>query len=99
MTQAYVYILQSDRNGRYYVGHSSDVQARLVAHNARAVTSTRHLVPWQLVYVETCVDVTPARKREWQLKSWKSEAPLKPLFSTPEPVTAPTTSGRSNQLS
>jgi len=32
----FVYILQSEKTGKYYVGQTEDVQARLARHNAAA---------------------------------------------------------------
>ena len=65
----YVYILQSDRDGRYYTGMAKDVNARLSEHNAGKSTYTRSYVPWRLVYSEGPFDSGFARKREKQLKS------------------------------
>ena len=40
-----VYTLQSERNGRFYIGFSGDVASRLTRHNNRAVKATRYLDP------------------------------------------------------
>jgi putative endonuclease len=68
----YVYILRSLRNGRYYVGSSSDPERRLVAHNAGEVRATRYLLPWETVYREQHPDGRSARQREYQIKRMKS---------------------------
>ena len=75
-----VYILQSQRNGRYYIGYAADVHARLDQHNSGLVKATRYLKPWALVYTEQFPDSTSARKREWNLKSMKSRIYLKSLI-------------------
>ena len=67
-----VYILRSERNGRYYTGYALDVSNRLLDHNQGRVKATRYLRPWVLVYVETHNNATSARKREYQIKSMKS---------------------------
>ena len=48
-----VYILQSRKNGRYYIGCTKDVAQRLQQHNLGMTKSTRNLRPWRLVYSET----------------------------------------------
>ncbi len=37
-----VYILYSEKCGRFYVGYSADVSARLERHNAGKVAATRN---------------------------------------------------------
>jgi putative endonuclease len=67
-----VYILQSERNGSYYVGYSEDVVRRLEQHNAGKVKATGYRRPYRLVYQETCLTETEARQREYYIKSQKS---------------------------
>ena len=77
---AWVYILQSERNGRYYIGYSTDLVSRLRTHNAGLVKATRYLTPWKLVYTESYDDATSARKREWALKALKSRKLMEALI-------------------
>ena len=45
----YVYILRSlAEPERYYVGTTADLKARLVKHNAGAVSHTSKYSPWQI---------------------------------------------------
>lgn len=45
----YVYILQSEGfSGRYYVGITDDLRARLAKHNAGDVSHTSKYAPWAL---------------------------------------------------
>ncbi len=76
----YVYILQSQRNGRYYIGFSGDVEARLADHNRGAVKATRYLAPWVLAYAEGHNDASSARRRESELKRLKSRRVLGELI-------------------
>ena len=46
------YILISEKSGRYYVGHSNDLDERLKTHNTGKVKSTRNKGPWKCVYFE-----------------------------------------------
>jgi len=68
-----VYIIQSERNGSYYVGYSEDVVRRLEQHNAGKVKATRYRKPYRLVYQETYLTETEARQREHYIKSQKSK--------------------------
>jgi len=45
-----VYIIQSQKHGRFYVGMSSDPEKRLHFHNLGLNTSTRNGVPWENVW-------------------------------------------------
>ncbi len=76
----FVYILESQRNGRYYVGFSADPEKRLAAHNDGSVKATRHLRPWKLIYREEHPDPTSARRREYQIKAMKSRKYIQALI-------------------
>ncbi|MGQ9572346.1 MAG: GIY-YIG nuclease family protein [Dehalococcoidia bacterium] len=67
-----VYVLQSLKNERYYIGHSGNMERRLAEHNAGKVRATRYGLPWKLVHTEVCQDAREARRREYYLKSQKS---------------------------
>jgi len=65
----YVYILRSEKDGKFYVGYASDLKSRINAHNAGRVKSTKHRRPFMLVKSETFDTRREAMWREWQLKS------------------------------
>ena len=48
----YVYILQSEATGRYYVGQTKDLQDRVAYHRANYSKALKHRGPWILVYSE-----------------------------------------------
>ena len=68
----WVYIIQSDTNGRYYCGQSSDVDRRLRQHNDpdyRLSKTTKHLAgPWKLVWSQRCEDGSTATVLERKIK-------------------------------
>ncbi len=67
----YVYILKSLRDLKYYIGETHDIQARLEYHNAGKQRSTKHRIPFTLVYSEIFATRTEALQREKLVKSWK----------------------------
>ncbi|MFA5188424.1 MAG: GIY-YIG nuclease family protein [Patescibacteria group bacterium] len=66
-----VYILQSLKNGRYYIGHIADIQNRLRQHNNGEVKSTKPYLPWKVKYTEKCKTKSDAYKRELEIKRYK----------------------------
>ncbi len=66
----WVYILKSQKDGKRYVGMSSDVSRRLAYHNAGKVQSTKHRCPFELLYKEAYATRTEARAREKYFKSY-----------------------------
>ena len=66
----YVYILQSLKTDRLYIGHTDNLSRRFDEHNSgRGGKYTRQNGPWRLVYNESHPDRASACKRERFLKS------------------------------
>ena len=65
----YSYVLLSDRDGRFYIGSTGDLRARMQKHNSGAIRSTVYRRPLRLVYYEGCLSMEDARRRERYLKS------------------------------
>jgi len=65
----YVYILRGNQDGDFYVGYTSDLEARLKLHHSGRVPSTRGRRPLQLLYYEACLNEEDALHRERYLKS------------------------------
>lgn len=65
----YVYILQSEKDKSLYIGYSSDLRKRLVAHNKNQVISTKDKTPFKFIYYEAYLERKDATGREKFLKS------------------------------
>jgi len=76
----FVYILQSEKNSRYYIGYTSSVRDRLKHHNSGANQSTKPYRPWKVIFTEACIDKKSAWLRERQVKSYKSGEAFKKLI-------------------
>lgn len=77
----YVYILQSEKDGKRYIGCTSNLANRLAAHNAGLVTATRHRIPFRAVYYEKVGTLGQARRRELTLKLLKGGDVVKKLIT------------------
>ena len=75
----YIYILKSEKNEKYYIGYTSDLSQRIKNHNSGKNTSTKHGVPWKMVYHEEFEDKKLAWLREKQIKSYKGGEAFKKL--------------------
>ena len=76
----YIYILNSIKDGRYYIGRCADVNKRFNQHNAGLVRSTKFHLPWKIVYTEEYRTLSEARKREYQVKNRKKRAAIEKLI-------------------
>jgi len=65
----YVYILQSLKDGKLYVGYSADLNKRIDEHSKGEVTSTKSRRPMVLIYYESYRAEKDARVREIFLKT------------------------------
>jgi putative endonuclease len=65
----YVYILQSEKDGDFYVGKTQDLNDRLHLHSKGRVPSTKSRRPLRFVYAEISRNNTDAMQREIYLKT------------------------------
>ena len=73
----YLYILKSQSTDFSYVGHTSNLEKRLLEHNGGKSLSTRARRPWRLVYKEEYTTRSEAVLRERYFKSVKGRLELK----------------------
>ena len=66
-----VYILQSLKNTRYYIGSTDNISKRIEEHNQGKVKATRYIMPLKLKAFLPCVTITKARQAECRLKRYK----------------------------
>jgi putative endonuclease len=72
MSEYYVYILASRRNGTLYIGVTNDVIRRVFEHRNNLLGGfTAKYGVHDLVYVETHEDVEEAIIREKRMKRWR----------------------------
>ncbi|TAM93078.1 MAG: GIY-YIG nuclease family protein [Chitinophagaceae bacterium] len=64
----YVYILQSEKDGTFYKGVTSDFEARLRTHNLGGNVSTKSRRPWKMIYLHAFDSQSEALKEERRLK-------------------------------
>ena len=76
----YVYVLQSLKDERFYIGFSRNVEKRLDDHNAGRNTSTKPRRPFRIIYYEAHLNRTDAIRREKYLKTTKGKATLRQML-------------------
>ncbi len=75
-----VYILQSLKDGGYYVGCTSNLEERLARHNSGKTKSLRKRRSLKVVYTENYDSVEQAYAREKQIKKYKGGEAFKKLI-------------------
>jgi putative endonuclease len=60
----YTYVLQSEKDGKFYTGFTENLKLRFEQHNKGLVESTKERRPLKLIYYEACLDRGDATKRE-----------------------------------
>jgi putative endonuclease len=68
----FVYILQSEKDGSYYIGHTADLKERIQRHNQGRSSYTKTKAPWRLIYQEEFHSRSEASKREREIKEKKN---------------------------
>jgi len=68
---AWVYILISRKNNRYYIGSTSDLKRRLFEHTNGYSKATRYLRPLEVAFTKEFPVLQEARQEERRLKRLK----------------------------
>lgn len=65
----FTYVLISKKDGKHYIGFTSDLRERLKSHNGGNVESTKNRRPLEVVYYEACTCKEKAEERERYFKT------------------------------
>lgn len=68
LKSAYVYLLRSLKDSKFYLGWTTNLSRRLEEHNMGLTRSTKSRRPFEMVHYETYPTPELARKRERTLK-------------------------------
>ena len=68
---AWVYILESQKNQRFYIGSTINLEERFNRHNAGHEKSTKSYIPYRLVFKQECQTINEAKRLEYKIKKWK----------------------------
>ena len=63
-----VYILLSLTKLRYYVGHTINLENRLLQHNSGQTKSIRYGIPWKVIWADDFSTRAEAMKKENEIK-------------------------------
>ncbi|MFA5104017.1 MAG: GIY-YIG nuclease family protein [Candidatus Margulisiibacteriota bacterium] len=80
----YIYVLQSEKDGDIYIGHTNNLKRRFNQHNVGKVQSTRRRRPFKMLYYECLKNESTAIEREKYMKSGCGRAGLKRLLKRVE---------------
>jgi putative endonuclease len=75
----FVYILQSQSTGRYYIGQTKCLEERIKYHNANYSKSLKNRGPWNLIHFEEYPSRSEAVRREAQIKKQKDRRYIEQL--------------------
>jgi putative endonuclease len=80
----YIYILYSESSDRFYIGHTSDPERRLIEHNTKdEIKFTTKFRPWIMLLAFEVSEVRgEAMKMERFLKAQKSKVFIKRLIES-----------------
>ena len=76
----YSYIIKSEKDGKNYIGSTSNINKRLVWHNEGKNVSTRFRRPFKLIYTKEFESKTEALAYERWLKKQKGGNKVKKLI-------------------
>ena len=77
----HMYIIRSEKDGRYYIGQTKDPEERLTRHNLGHSKATKAKRPWEIVYTEEFATRAEAVQRENELKQKKNKKFIEELVN------------------
>ena len=80
--EGFVYILQSNKNKKYYIGSTNNLERRVIEHNnGSGGIYTKLNGPWRLVNFRKFSNISLARNEEKKLKSYKGGNAFKKIIN------------------
>ena len=76
----YVYVLHSDKDGKFYIGYTQDLKKRYTLHREGYVPATAPRRPIRLIFYEAYLNRYDALRRESYLKTSKGKNTLKMML-------------------
>ena len=87
MSPYYVYVLQSEKDGSYYLGQAGNLEKRIERHQEGRSPHTESGRPWRLVYKEEFESRAEALRKEREYKSQESREFLEGLIRSASEAT------------
>ncbi|GAB4219841.1 MAG: hypothetical protein Fur009_7780 [Candidatus Microgenomates bacterium] len=81
---AFVYILKSLKNNRFYIGSTQDINKRWLKHKRGEVKSTKNLRPLKIEFYQEYPNIKQARYIELKLKKLKRKDYLEKIIREKE---------------
>lgn len=77
----FVYIIQSQKHNRYYIGCTNNIKTRIKQHNDKQNYSTKNGIPWKLIIYKKFENQQKAYQCEKKIKSYKGGNAFKRLIN------------------
>jgi putative endonuclease len=77
----FVYILNSIKTNKYYIGSCKNIEERIKQHNAGKSSYTKSGIPWKIVKIINCHNKTKALKLERFIKKQKSRVFIEKIIN------------------
>jgi putative endonuclease len=77
----FTYILYSSKLNKHYIGHTKNIERRLLEHNSLQSSSTKSGAPWILVFLREFSTNSESIKFELKIKSMKNRKFIQDLIS------------------
>ena len=76
----YVYLIESEKHGIFYIGQTNNIEERLKYHNRGKCTYTKNKGPWILIACKQFTTRSEAMIEEKRIKNLKNKQAVKEAF-------------------
>jgi len=81
MENYYTYIIESSVSKKWYIGHTNDIERRLIEHNSGQNKSTKGKGLWKLIFLSRFNNNLDANKFELKLKKLRNKEFIKTEYT------------------
>ena len=85
----FLYILKSQKNNKFYIGSTNDLERRLKEHNSGKTKSLKYLRPLEIVFYKRFQNEIDARRMEIKLKKFKNRGIIEQIVRQQNITTGP----------
>jgi len=82
MKNGYIYLLESKKYNKFYLGSTDNLARRIEYHNNGYSKATKNFIPWNCILIIKIGTLKEARRAEYYIKKQKEKLVIKNIIKS-----------------